>query len=361
MKRTTRRNTRLSSSRQRRMQYFVDVSKRGGKERTAAMMKTVFFTFKILFFLGICAGLYVGGTRGWKKLFWENPDYYLKEITYTTDGTLSRDQALGAAGLESGRNIFSYSLDQSSESLRRLPQVEEVVMRRYLPNKIEVQVTERRPIAWLIRKQDDPLNSESSFLLDARGLVFKPKRILPEHEVLPVIHGVEIGDLVAGTPVRNAEMLAALELLRTTAENPSVRFISIDVSKGYCVIAADQSRRKITFGLDDIPAQMARLELVLQQAGKMDQQIESVNLMLERNIPVMFAAAVPMTDAEMEEIPKAQVIKLPDVKPEPAKPEDTPKPRSGSKPSGGSTREKNDSHKNSQPPRNVRKPFRQNA
>jgi len=333
------------------MQYFIDVSNRGGKERTAALMKTVRLTFKLLFFVGICAGLYIGGTRGWRTLFWENPDYYLKEITYTTDGTLSREQALGAAGLQSGRNIFSYSLDQSCGALRKLPQVDEVVMRRYLPNKIEIQVTERRPIAWLIRNQNDPLNSESSYLLDASGLVFKPRRILPEHEVLPVIHGVEIGDLVAGSPVRNVEMLAALELLRITSENSSVKFISIDVSKGYCVIASDQSRRKITIGLDDIPAQLSRLDLVLQQAAKMDQQIESINLMLERNVPVVFAAATPVTDLEMSEIPKAQVIKLPDTKPERAKP-GTRSP---------STRDRNESHRKIPPPRVVKKPFRENA
>lgn len=293
MKRRTH-NTRLSNKSQRRMQYFVDVNKRGGRERWDRVLKICSISFKMFAFLAICGGGYFAATVGWKKLFWDNPDYHLKEVRYSTDGSLNREQALTTARLQLGHNIFSYSLDGAREALRKLPQVDQVILRRTLPNRIEVQVTERKPVAWLTRKLDDPLSaSDNSLLLDARGIVFKPKRILPEQEVLPVIYGVEIGDLVVGAPVRSAEMEAALDLLRRSVDSASLRIISIDISKGYCIVATDQSRRQLTFGLDDIQGQLERFNLVLNETVKMGQEIQAINLMPERNIPVAFARALP--------------------------------------------------------------------
>ena len=307
-KRTT--NKKLTTAREHRKKYIIKgVVKRGSNARIQAVGRSARRVLKVLFLVALLAGLCFGASEGYRKLFWENPDYSLKEVRYSTDGSLTRDQAIAVTGFKEGRNIFGYRLDSGRDALKVLPQVESVEIRRYLPNRIEVTVTERKPVAWVTAHiTDDPAKSGRSHLLDARGLVFKPKRVLPEYEPLPVIGGVEMGDLVPGKPIRKAVMVTALELLRRTSEAGDFKILSIDVSKGYCITVTDQKRAQITFGLDDVEAQLKRLASVQHEAALMTQGVQTVNLMLARNIPVTFVGAPEAEPEPVQEVPKAKLI-----------------------------------------------------
>ena len=140
---------------------------------------------------GLCALLYVGAREGAKRFFFENVDYQLRTIELQTDGTLQREQILKVADLHEGENIFSVNLGRVRDSVQRLPQVDEVEVVRKLPGEIDIRVVERKPVAWITGEKQisDPFVSDAAFLVDARGVLMREKKLLPEYLGLPLISG----------------------------------------------------------------------------------------------------------------------------------------------------------------------------
>ncbi len=63
----------------------------------------------------------------------------------------------------------------------------------------------------------------------------------------------------------------------------------IDLSKSYCLLVTDKNRTRVTFGLNDLETQLQRLEQFLVYCDDSKQELETVNLVVQRNIPVTFA------------------------------------------------------------------------
>jgi len=225
-----------------------------------------------------------------------------------------------------------------------LPQVERVDLQRALPNKITVDIVERRPVAWLAEaKATDPSTSEKSFLIDSKGVIFKPKRGLPEYLRLPAVYGVPVENYLPGETVGSPEVAAALELVQKNSDANRFRLQSIDLSKGYCLIVTDSRRAKLTFGLDDIGRQLDRLGAVLDYAAAQGKEIRTVNLMVERNIPAILAdPSAPETDANV-----AQEVTIPVAS--------SPSTKASTKVAGGNTPAKTGKKKPSPPPQVVQR------
>jgi cell division protein FtsQ len=228
-----------------------------------------------------------------RRFFFENPDYRLVMIDVQTDGSLLRDQVLKTADLHEGENIFRVNLAQVHRVLQQLPQVDEVEVVRKLPGEIDIRIVERKPIAWITSEKEisDPFQSEVAFLIDARGVLMKERKLLPEYLGLPLITGCTSESLEPGKIVQSVEAKAALELLRLSAASfMQTRFQvrEIDLSKGYCLVVTDKNHTRVTVGFDQLEKQIQRLEQFLVYADDSRRDIETVNLMVQRNIPVTF-------------------------------------------------------------------------
>ena len=132
----------------------------------------------------------------------------------------------------------------------------------------------------------------------------KSRAKLEEYLHFPVISGVQTGNLVAGERVVTSEMQAALELIRQTSDSTRFQARHVDLSKGYCLVVTAHSHARITFGLDRIDAQLARLHRYLARAAEDQMEIQTVNLVVERNTPVTFVER-PLAEGEIAQVPKA--------------------------------------------------------
>ena len=283
------RNQRMSSTRVRKQQHLLEVTVRADKARVMRNRAIAAFVCKTIFVLGLLIGSYVGGKEVLRRFLWENPDYFLTDIRVSSDGALQRDQILHAGKVVSGVNIFSVKTPAIRAGIDALPQVERAEVQRVLPNRLDITITERRPIAWLTERADeDPTASESAWLVDARGVVMKSKRLLEEYRHLPQISGVPVNDFVAGQRINLAEVQAALELVRLDGDNTRWQASNIDLSKGYCLVVTDRNHAKITFGLDDIDQQMERMFRYLDRAEAEKKEIQTINLIVKKNTPVTF-------------------------------------------------------------------------
>ena len=302
-------NRRVSTSRQRRQQHLLDVNVRARRVSHHRNRRILLVVSKIVLVIAVCAGLYYGVRTGLSRFFFDNPDYRLSTIAIHTDGTLQRDQILKAGGLREGLNIFSVNLAQVHDRLQQLSQVDEVQVERKMPNEIDITITERKPIAWITSEKTvtDPFASDGAFLVDARGVLMKEKKLLPESLALPLITGCSSEALVPGKTVDSFEAKAALELLRlTTTSFMQTRFQirEVDVSKGYCLLVTDKNHTRAMFGFDHLDVQMQRLEQFLVYSDDSQRQIETVNLLVARNIPVTFAQPASEIISELETEPE---------------------------------------------------------
>ena len=329
------RNRRLSTFRQRRQQHLLDVKVRSRKAVQHRNRRVLVGFSKIALMVALISSIYIGGRMAAKRFFLDNPDYKLTNIGVQTDGTLQREQILSVAEIREGENIFRVNLARVHERLQELPQVDEVEVLRKLPAEIDIRIVERKPIGWITSEKQiaDPFASEAAFLVDARGVLMKEKKLLPEYLGLPLILGCGSESLEAGRTVQSPEAKAALELLRlSTRSFMQTRFQirEIDVSKGYCLVVTDKNHSRVTFGFDDLDLQLRRLEQFLIYSDDAHRELATVNLLVQRNIPVTFqksSTEVINDTIQPEESPRVMKAIALNAPPKPQSATATPKPK----------------------------------
>ncbi len=342
------RNRRVSNVRQRRQQHLLDVKVRSRRATQHRVRRAMCVLSRVILVAALCGAAYAGVRESARRLLFENSDFQIKTIELQTDGTLQRDQVLKAADLHEGENIFNVNLARVHGSIQQLPQTDEVQVVRKLPGEIDIRVVERKPVAWITNEKEisDPFTSDAAFLVDARGVLMKQKKLLPEYLGLPLILGCSSESLEAGKMVESPEAKTALELLRLSESSfLQMRFQirEIDVSKGYCLLVTDKNRARVTLGFNDLQTQLRRLEQFLVYCDDSKQELGTVNLLVQRNIPVTFAeppAAVindTIEPAAEPRIMKAIPVRAPETRlrqgsggQETAAP--APKPQAGSTP-----------------------------
>jgi len=292
--RSRSRNRRVSNWRQRRQQHLLDVKVRSRTATHQRNRRVLVVASQLALVIGLGIAVYLGGREGARRFFFENPDYQLSTIEVQTDGTLQREQILKVAEVREGENIFRVNLGRVHDRLQELPQVDEVQVMRKLPGEIDIRVIERKPVAWITDQNQivDPFASEAAFLVDGRGILMKEKKLLPEYLGLPLITGCASEPLEAGRVVESFEARAALELLRLSTRSfmqTHFQVREIDVSKGYCLLVTDKNHTHVTFGFENLGAQLQRLEQFLTYSDDSKQELATVNLLVQRNIPVTFA------------------------------------------------------------------------
>jgi cell division septal protein FtsQ len=295
--------------------------------------------FKVILVAASVAVVYAGARAAARRLFFENQEYQVKTIELQTDGTLQREQVLKAADLHEGENIFKVNLAQVHDRIQQLPQTDEVQVVRKLPGEIDIRVVERKPIAWITSEKEilDPFTSDAAFLVDARGVLMKQKKLLPEYLGLPLILGCSSESLEAGKVIESEEAKMALELLRLcTSGFFQMRFQirEVDLSNTYCLVVTDKNRARVTFGFNDLQTQLRRLEQFLVYCDDSKQELGTVNLLVQRNIPVTFSEApAKIINDTIDPAVEPRIMKaIPVHAPEKTAPS-APKPRTGSPPS----------------------------
>ena len=283
----------MPNARRRRQQHLLDVKVRSRRATQHRIRKALVVLSRVILVAALCSALYVGTREAARRLFFQNQDYQLKTIELQTDGTLQREQVLRAADLHEDENIFSVNLARVHDRIQDLPQVDDVEVVRKLPGEIDIRVVERKPVAWLTSDKEisDPFVSDAAFLVDARGVLMKQKKLLPEYLGLPLILGCSSESLEAGKVVESVEVKTALELLRlSTRSFMQTRFQirEIDLSQSYCLLVTDKNRTRVTFGLNDLETQLEKLEQFLAYCDNSKQELGTLNLLVQRNIPVTF-------------------------------------------------------------------------
>ena len=297
-------NARRTSSAQRRYQHVLDVSVRSSQSGKQRQRRLLDWLAKFLIVAALGTGLYFGARKTISWLILKNPDYNVAELDVQTDGFLDAERVLQTADLHKGGNIFLVNLDRAKTRIESIPEVEHAQVSRQLPNRITVEINERKPVAWLstargIDTRDEVVASKDSFLIDANGVLLLPRKLSPQDRYLPIIRHYRGTSLAEGAQTDGEEIKAALDLLRAHQDSlVAARFQiqEIDLAKHYGLQVTDHNGTQVLFALEEMDRQLKRLDTYLQYTDQHGQRIQTINLLVQKNVPVTYMADAVATD-----------------------------------------------------------------
>jgi cell division septal protein FtsQ len=282
--------------RRRRNEYLLDV-KVHTEAHTRERVRWVTALVTAVAVIGLVGfGLWRFAKFAADKLVFENPRFALTDVSVVSDGGLTSEQVLRLAGVRVGQNAFAVDLNQVQRNLEMIPQVQRVEVRRMLPHRLQIRVSSRVVVARL-----QPASRElgaAVFFVDRTGVVLRPIKFTDGTVVtpvlagaVPVITGVATADLRVGQRVESEQLLQALALLNQidqVAAGALVEVQQIDVSKPRHLTVTSRQGLSVRFDVADFTTQLRRLSTILVWAQQRQKTVASVDLTVDRGVPVMF-------------------------------------------------------------------------
>jgi cell division protein FtsQ len=158
-------------------------------------------------------------------------DIKIVGASYTPDEEIAEASGL----LSRDRNLLLLPTDEVASAVARLPWVADVEVDRMLPGTVRIRVTERKPAMVLSL-------GAARWTIDARGRVLATDEAA---EGLPVLAGVEVGDIEPGLRLKTDEARAGLLTFRSLPRSlradvvaifaPTTERISLSLASGTTV------------------------------------------------------------------------------------------------------------------------------
>ena len=104
------------------------------------MKRTIAFLVSILFVLTLC-GMYI--------FISHSPRFNLTRIDIEGNHKVSEEEILEIAKIELGANIFHTNLGRIKDHIREDDRIKDVWVKRKLPNRVLIEVEEKKPALWI--------------------------------------------------------------------------------------------------------------------------------------------------------------------------------------------------------------------
>jgi cell division protein FtsQ len=260
----------------RRAERRVSVRKGALPRKTAGRIRWALVALAALTLAAVAYGsVYRYGTRSWRFRVESSDDIAISGLNKVT-----RSQVMDVLGADIGRNVFFIPLEQRQKQLEEIPWIESASVMRLLPNRIQVGIQERTPIAFA------QIGSRIQ-LVDAQGVVMELPR--HTHYSFPVVLGLRDSDPLS---TRSSQMKLYSRLM-SELDAEGTRY-STDLSE---VDLSDPENVKITVS-DPAGAVLVhlgneqflqRFKIYLSHVGEWRQQfqkLDSVDLRYEGQIIV---------------------------------------------------------------------------
>jgi cell division protein FtsQ len=239
----------------------------------------------------LCAAL--GGT-GWaavagaelirERLFTRNDYFTVRALKLSSTGRLGDAHLREYAHVAEGMNLFDLDIHRIRRELESVPLIKSAQIRRELPATLCVEVVERRPVARIAQGE-----RRYSLAVDGEGVVVGPAL---RNDTLPMILNCSDRGLAPGGRIEDAAALDALQVLALCDGSALGRVIGItqiDVAPREHLVLTLRQGEKALVGRDGVKLRIEKLAESLQRASDMGRRIATIDLTVDRNIPVEFA------------------------------------------------------------------------
>jgi cell division protein FtsQ len=260
-----------------RGQKRVSVRRGSLPKKTATRLAWAVVAATVLALCGILVGaLYHYGERSWRFRVESSDDIGIAGLQNVT-----RSQVMEVMGGDIGRNIFFIPLDQRKKQLEQIPWVASASVMRFVPNRVEIEIQERTPVAFA-------RVGSRILLIDGAGTLMDLPAGKKKYS-FPVILGMNPGEPLS---TRNARMKIYNDLitqLDSGGAHYSQELSEVDLSDSddVKVLANNpQGEVLIHLGSSNFLERYKTYEAHAQEWRQQFDQLESVDLRYERQIIV---------------------------------------------------------------------------
>ncbi|MDI6797344.1 MAG: FtsQ-type POTRA domain-containing protein [Desulfatibacillaceae bacterium] len=170
--------------------------------------------------------------------FTQSRYFSARHLEVTGNSRLDLDEVYLLAGISPGGNVLSVSPKQMSQRLESHPWVARAVVNRQLPDRIDISIEERRPLA--------VLDLGERFLMDYNGEIFK-RMEESDPKGLPLVVGLSFSDISVLGEAMSPAYKSLVGFLQDGADyrhalpDFSVRAIAVDRDTGITLFAFEPS------------------------------------------------------------------------------------------------------------------------
>ena len=192
---------------------------------------------KFTLILGIIIGAIVFATC--------SPIFNITDIEVLNNNRVSSDTVISLSGIYINENIFRFIATKVSNDIKQNAYIENVKIKRVLPNKVQIEVTEREP------KFSIPVLGEFAYI-STQGYILE----IAQNELnLPIIYGLQTAEenIAVGNRIIEEDLISLetiLKIMNTMNDSGVAESVtSIDISdKNDYSIYMQEERKKIHLG-----------------------------------------------------------------------------------------------------------------
>jgi len=249
-------------------------------KRLAKRLKGIFKATMII--VSICS-IFYGGWWMYEFVF-STPLLNIKEIVVSGGKRVTREDIIGLSGISQGDNLIAVNSKIVMMRIKKEPWIETVKIRKKIPDRLIIEVSERRPVAMV--------NMEDLYLMDINGVLFK--RAFAHDEVdLPIITGLYQHNL--SDEIESKRMFKVIDLINNLSSRKTIdldAISEINVSEdGELVIYTLNESIKIEVGADAFEEKLDKLDRIIARRSGDLRGIEYIDLNNSRGAVVRFSSA----------------------------------------------------------------------
>jgi cell division protein FtsQ len=233
---------------------------RGGERFQEFLRRAIRVAFHILFLII----LFFAGHQLYVRLL-EDSFFEVKKVEIEGCRKIPEKTILSLARVEGMPNLFTLPIKEITDRVEAHPWVEVVRVRKVFPNRVLIQIEERRPMA--ILQLDEP------YYIDSKGVIFSKVGDRDEYN-FPFLTGLNRGAFNKDPAAAKHLITNALELLRIADQKkiPPLEEISeIRMEKTFGIRCFTQAEGvEVRMGWDHFGEKLRRLSLIwpdLQKRG----------------------------------------------------------------------------------------------
>ena len=239
-------------------------TRRGGREVRAPRSGSV----RGLVVTKLLALLLLFGASGLLYYVAASDGFRISSVVVTGTRLLS-DREVEATAAVSGINIFWLRQEEVARRLQALPAIESVQAGAYLPNRYEVRIAERTPVAGWIR-------GGATWLVDAEGRALRSVDAPPS---LPTIRDADPTPLPTGTAVDRGALATLFRLQEVLLRVAGLSAREFEYSADAGVSVLTDAGVRVVFGRgEDLDWKVTALVAVRRELERQGQRAELIDV-----------------------------------------------------------------------------------
>ena len=228
-----------------------------GKKRRFARQTTGFLLL-LLLFAGITAAIAC------------TPIFSIRSIVIQGNSYVSKEDICQIAGVKEQQNIFVITTTDIQQRLLHDLRIEQATVRRVLPSTLEIQVTERIPLATVACQYGFLDLEQNGMVLDAYKKLKAP--------TLPAITGVTVPDVYIGDRVEQEMVQKVLVFLAALDEEGRKQLSEVNIASAQHLIAYTTGGVQIRLGdVSKMEEKAAHTQAFLRELKTMKYPVEYID------------------------------------------------------------------------------------